>query len=263
MGTIMRAQDEFDSLGHEHEQKTRKASVSKRKTLDWLLKGFEVVLASEMGNDRYTEMESGKLKEVSGKLLNLIPYTIHPYDIKDLAVELQRYDDSDNYSFGNVSGAYLNACIQKCKDRDIELPVRDYSESPIYIGEDNDGKNILVNGDVGYRAGFKMRKGKLEIEGNADDVLGGEMTGGTIVVEGDAFGSTGCAMRGGLIVVRGDLGYFESCREAGQGMTGGEIRLYGNTKDDIYEIFGISVPKGGNIYWKDKPIVADGRFIDP
>ena len=262
MTSTMRAADEFDKLKREQEQETRVPKLKRRKTLDWLVNGFEVVLLSQGDHDP-PEADTGRLKEVSEKLIALLSGKIRSYDIKDLAVLLKQYDNDEcPHALEAPAGAYLNECIRRCRDKIIELPIRDYSVAPDYIGSENDGKEIIVHGSVGWSAGSKMLGGKLTIRGNAGDVLGLNMEKGTIIVDGDAYGSVGFGMQGGLIVVKGKIKSFEDACEVGVEMTGGEVHVHGCTREEIYSYI-VDGTEGANIYWRDEPIVLNGRFVEP
>jgi formylmethanofuran dehydrogenase subunit C len=112
---------------------------------------------------------------------------------------------------------------------------------------------IIVEGDVGARAGRNMRGGRLEIKGDAGDHLatgmkGGVvhvtgsaadgvgalspglrfgMTGGTVVIDGNVGTRAGDRMRRGLILVRGMTG-----AAAGSRMVGGTIVAEGGLGAD-------------------------------
>ncbi|MBV8458501.1 MAG: formylmethanofuran dehydrogenase subunit C [Acetobacteraceae bacterium] len=72
---------------------------------------------------------------------------------------------------------------------------------------------IRVTGDVGLRAGHRMRGGKLAIEGDAGPFAASGLRGGQIAISGNAgpflaapgVGEQG-GMRGGSVVVRGNAG---------------------------------------------------------
>ena len=63
------------------------------------------------------------------------------------------------------------------------------------------GGIVIVNGNVGARAGDQMRRGMVLVGGNAGDYLGSRMSGGTIVVIGDASSNAGFAMKRGTLVL--------------------------------------------------------------
>ncbi|TMJ53090.1 MAG: formylmethanofuran dehydrogenase subunit C, partial [Alphaproteobacteria bacterium] len=78
------------------------------------------------------------------------------------------------------------------------------------IGQDMDGGEIRVEGDVGIRAGRGMRGGRLAIEGGAGAWAASGMRGGHVEISGTAGERLGgplpgetAGMRGGVVVVRG------------------------------------------------------------
>ena len=73
------------------------------------------------------------------------------------------------------------------------------------------GGKITVNGDACQWAGASMKKGLLEIHGNAGDYLASPyrgstegMKGGKIVVDGDVGSDSGAYLHGGLIKIKGN-----------------------------------------------------------
>lgn len=79
------------------------------------------------------------------------------------------------------------------------------------------GGAVVVSGNVGDRAGDRMRRGVLLIEGNAGDLCASRMVAGTIAVAGTPGTAPGFAMRRGTVLLRqapGALGpTFADCGE--------------------------------------------------
>jgi formylmethanofuran dehydrogenase subunit C len=99
------------------------------------------------------------------------------------------------------------------------------------VGQDMDGGEILVEGDVGIQAGRGIRGGRLAIEGSAGGWTASGMSGGCIEISGAAGDRLGgplpgetAGMRGGIVVVRGKAG-----DRAGDRMRRGTIIIEGNT----------------------------------
>lgn len=63
------------------------------------------------------------------------------------------------------------------------------------------GGTILVQGDVGERAGDHMRRGNILVEGNVGDYCGSRMLAGTIAVMGQTGKHLGYAMRRGTLLL--------------------------------------------------------------
>jgi len=98
------------------------------------------------------------------------------------------------------------------------------------IGQDMDGGEIRVEGDVGIRAGRGMRGGRLAIEGSAGAWAASGMRGGHVEISGTAGERLGgplpgetAGMRGGVVVVRGKAG-----DRAGDRLRRGTIIIEGN-----------------------------------
>ena len=100
------------------------------------------------------------------------------------------------------------------------------------VGEGMSTGEIVVNGDIGSFAGYKMRGSKITVKGNAGSWLGAQMAGGTIEVFGNAGDHIGAALRGlrrgkgmskGMIIVHGNAG-----AEVGAGMVKGTIIIEGS-----------------------------------
>ena len=83
--------------------------------------------------------------------------------------------------------------------------------------------------------GWKLRSGRIRVEGPAGMHLGAEMTGGEIVAQGNAADWVGAEMRGGRIRVHGDAGHLVGAvyRGGRRGMTGGEILIDGSAGNEI------------------------------
>lgn len=97
------------------------------------------------------------------------------------------------------------------------------------IGHEMAGGEIVVEGDVGARAGRLMSNGRLTIHGNVGPWAASCMKGGTIEILGNAGDRLGgpvagerAGMRGGVVVVRGDVG-----ERAGDRMRRGAIVVEG------------------------------------
>lgn len=93
---------------------------------------------------------------------------------------------------------------------------------------------VLVDGNVGDRAGQSMRGGILIVRGSAGERVGGAepqnkrgMTGGEIVIFGHAGAAAGHAMRRGLLAVGGNCG-----AAAGFSVIAGTILVLGNLGAD-------------------------------
>lgn len=247
------------------------------------LKTFETWLAES--NARSNEIENYKS----------MPMPKTQKEVQELISAIENripYDDGSLHSYlaYNDSGAFFTYCLNKlCEDYSVEitkpfgcLAIDNASKNWIIhgnaggnLGSRMQGGEITVYGNIGKYCAHEMKGGKLLIEGNADEQLGGAMEGGEIVLKGDAGYGLGTHMRGGKITVLGNVK-----GRIGINMGGGEIHLNGNFKLDedildpnkrlrtdgpeiaaLYRILFGGVT-GGDIYYKEKLIVKDGRLIE-
>ena len=81
------------------------------------------------------------------------------------------------------------------------------------IGQEMNGGEIVVEGDVGARVGRLMKSGRLTVRGSTGPWAASGMKGGTIEIFGDAGDRLGgpvagevAGMRGGVVVVHGRAG---------------------------------------------------------
>ena len=59
---------------------------------------------------------------------------------------------------------------------------------------------VIIDGNLGARAGDKMRRGLILVRGKTGDVAGSRMVGGTIVAEGGFGANAGQLMRRGTLI---------------------------------------------------------------
>ena len=102
-----------------------------------------------------------------------------------------------------------------------------------YIGKDNLGGSITIEGDAGAYLGFGMKSGSITVTGNAGLYAACEMKNGYLEIAGNAGDFLGAAlpgnkmgMKGGIILVKGDVG-----ERAGDHMRRGTILIEGNAGD--------------------------------
>jgi formylmethanofuran dehydrogenase subunit C len=102
-----------------------------------------------------------------------------------------------------------------------------------FLGDGMERGVIRVEGDVGLRAGRRMRGGEIEVGGNAGPWLGSQMSGGRIRISGNAGDCVGgpisgelAGMSGGLILIGGKAG-----SQTGERMRRGMIVVVGVSGD--------------------------------
>jgi formylmethanofuran dehydrogenase subunit C len=93
------------------------------------------------------------------------------------------------------------------------------------------GGRLAISGSAGYAVATAMSDGEIRIGGTAGEALGGAlpgerigMRGGTVIFDGDAASGVGDRMRRGIIVVGGSAGSFCGARmAAGSIVVGGTM----------------------------------------
>jgi len=134
------------------------------------------------------------------------------------------------------------------------------------VGEGMSFGEILVSGNLGSFAGYKMRGGKITVKGNVGGWLGAHMVKGTIEVFGDAGDHVGASLRGlrkgkgmsgGLIVIHGNAG-----AEVGAGMVKGTIIVEGNCGPlPGYAMMGGNILIKGNCPGKAGARMTGGKIV--
>ena len=164
-------------------------------------------------------------------------------DVEKFSIALVQFQDENGFS--RKAGLFLSALINNGKDQDYVIHTRHLTVPIIDIGERNT-KNLVIDGDIRYGVGERMKSGKIILKGNTWDNVGSDMEGGEIIVEGDAAAAadgTGPYMKGGSILVKGDAGW-----SVGYGMTGGTIRIEGDLISEKDMVNGVGIKmEGGSI----------------
>jgi formylmethanofuran dehydrogenase subunit C len=80
------------------------------------------------------------------------------------------------------------------------------------------------------RVGWQMAGGRLQVEGDVGDYVGGGMRSGELLVGGGARALAACEMAGGLLTIGGDIGDFAASTLPGSmdGMRGGTLIVRGS-----------------------------------
>lgn len=90
---------------------------------------------------------------------------------------------------------------------------------------------LVFEGDLSRcdRIGWQLQAGRIEVHGDAGDLVGTGMGGGEIVVNGSAGLLAGCEMQGGRLTVLGDVGDFAAAPLPGsmEGVKGGVLLVHG------------------------------------
>jgi formylmethanofuran dehydrogenase subunit C len=157
-------------------------------------------------------------------------------DIEKFSVALGEYAGSDD--FPGRAGYFLSCLINNGQDGDYTIHTNQIhdKEGIHFIGLRNT-KNITVIGAAMHFAGFRMRGGRLIVEGNVYWSVGDGMENGEIIVNGFGGYYAGSGMNGGLLAINGSVS-----GNAGNKMRGGHILI----RDDAGEDLG-KYMKGGKI----------------
>ena len=162
-----------------------------------------------------------------------------PEDITQFSCELSQ----TNLLFPKIDGLFLSHLIndhyKKTKYDGIYSIITEHLEISLdYLGYENDGATIHIEGNCGESAGQKMHSGHLHIKETAEIGLGHSMKNGTILVK-NAIQTCGYGMENGTITIQNNAGTF-----IGKEMRGGSIYI-----GESYESISIS-KRGGKIYYK-------------
>ncbi len=180
----------------------------------------------------YNEMDSAKdsgikFLELSDKLKTM-KYSAE--DVQNFSIVLAEFQEE--HRFETKAGFFLSALINSGSDKSYTIFTDHLGTRISALGNQND-KNIIVIGDVGYSVGINMKNGSMLIRGNAGNWVGAGMTGGKIIVEGNAGEEVGYRMEGGTIEVMGNAG-----DKLGFIMFNGRIIIHGNIGTSVgYEMY--------------------------
>jgi formylmethanofuran dehydrogenase subunit C len=116
-----------------------------------------------------------------------------------------------------------------------QVRIEDACDRLDLVGHGMTGGEIIIDGDVGIKAGRSMSGGRLIIHGNAGPWAASRMTAGYLEITGAAGDRLGgplpgeiAGMRGGVVMVRGDVG-----ERAGDRMRRGSIIVEGNAGSHV------------------------------
>jgi len=237
----------FGRFKDEDEKAVRAAGVKKDPMLERLMDEWR---AAQWGAyvDRYAERVELPLE---------VRCTAREVETFSLALTELRHEKD----FRNKAGGFLNALVRNGTDESYVIHTR-HLDVKINGIVPHDGKEIIVEGDIGDRIGEYMESGYIVVRGNAGNATGLFMLGGGITIEGNAGGELGRYMEGGVIIVGGNAGNGAGYSMSGglmmiggdaggafcEGMSGGEARVLGGIKN-----FGFT--HLGDIYHK-------GRLLD-
>jgi len=204
----------FEDLDSEDFEREESLEVKMNPVVKEMLEGFEKGIEEINGlhyEKRSSSLEAYKIFEQH------IPATYTANDITLCSIAINKYQNKEQ--FNKRAGLYLSALINHCKEKDITLQ----TPTPLsFLGYQNNGKNITIIGDTGFRTGFFMNSGTITVHGNARDETGACLKGGVLNVQGDTGDYTGMYMNVGTINVAGKTG-----KATGYDMGSGTINVGG------------------------------------
>lgn len=211
---IVRVGDLFGGLNPESEQsRDREFEVKQNQELENIIKSFGLKnYRGTSPNDEYNYWMKS-LGEFSSKSIEVFSTLIDNYQHIDRP--------------GQFLGTYISALINKSKDKEFRIQLRNLKTFVEFLGYENNGKSIVINGNTG-NVGHEMRDGK-------------------IVVNGDCNSFAGYRMEGGIIKITG------YCHLPGYQMISGSIYFEGDYGGVYKKI------SGGNIFQNKKPIILNGQ----
>jgi len=169
--TQLKYGDLFDSLEREKEQEIRKIKVYKDKDLESLCKNYEKWLEfpdrlAYNVNNLYLRAKKLKQKLTSSQITNF-------------SILLQKYQDHKYFS---RSGIFISYLINESEEEKFSIITTGLEKLLNHIGLYNK-KNIVINGDVGYGVGSRIKSGEIHVDGDIEE-LSNHISGGNIYHKG-------------------------------------------------------------------------------
>lgn len=241
----LKGEDLFDALDPESRQeKDRNFEVHENALLKEICNNYEEWVQSQpFFNQPFFRNLFPEVKEYKSAL-KLFKDKYSAVEILEFVTHLPFYEK--RLPLFDRAGIFISALINNSPDIQFYLNFSCLKEKLDYVGYRN-LKEIMIIGDLGNKAGYEMKSGKIFITGNAGDRIGKGMLGGEITIDGRVGESVGYNMMGGKIIVKGNTGdnVGSHMRDwmGGREMRCPEIIIEGNAGENI----GIGT-KGGKIY---------------
>ena len=222
--------DLLDKLGKENKSEVKQIKIQNNSALEEIIFAYKKELNSLQ--DKYD------LHSLQKRFESILPKDYTAKDITYFSKIVYNYQD--NKHFGLLTGIYLSALINNCKEDNFFLDLNNLNLGLEYVGSENckeitvnggvnsvgylmfDG-SIIVNGDVNYGCiGSYMQKGKIIVNGNVNCGLIGFKMGldGEIIINGHIRGIIGIHLDGGTIRINGEWDY---CKKDEQNVGWGTI----------------------------------------
>jgi formylmethanofuran dehydrogenase subunit C len=120
---------------------------------------------------------------------------------------------------------------------------------------------LVLEGDLRRcdRIGWQLARGRIQVHGDAGDLVGGGMTGGEIDVRGRVGVLAACEMSGGSLRIAGHAGDFAAAALPGSmdGMRGGTLVVQGQAGDR----FGDRMRRGTAVVFGDAGDFVGSRMV--
>ena len=162
--------DLFDRLKPEKEQEPdRKPEIKSNPNLEYLVGEYQEFIKKATDYKEAKKLyDQLNFKDISSK------------DIELFSIVLEKHQQSGNFRH---SGIYLSRAINNSADKEFVVHTN-YLDSLIsFLGYENNGKIITINGNAGNGVGWFMKNGAITINGNAGDTVGYYMNGGNIYLK--------------------------------------------------------------------------------
>ena len=162
--------DLFDRLKPEKEQEPdRKPEIKSNPNLEYLVGEYQEFIKKATYYEEAKKLcDQLNFKDISSK------------DIEMFSIVLGKHQQSRNFRY---SGIYLSRAINNSADKEFVVHTN-YLDSLIsFLGYENNGKIITINGNAGNGVGWFMKNGAITINGNAGDTVGYYMNGGNIYLK--------------------------------------------------------------------------------
>ena len=163
-----------------------------------------IVYANSLTSERSYKSASSKLERLN--------FALNDVSIFAGLINSESFSDKANYW---TAGLFISAAINKVikEDDTVTLGFPSLGCPADCVGYRLKQGKIALQGNAGDYVGELMSGGEITIQGNAGYYVGYNMSGGHIIVQGNAGGHLGTYMSGGVIDIEGQIGSIsESCR---------------------------------------------------
>ncbi len=162
------------------------------------------------------------------------------YSQEDITAFCSRLGEFDTKEMPEWGGIFLTMLVtEHYKKTKSEMPyiiITAHLEKMLdFLGENNNGADIFIDGNCGDYAGYEMSYGTIKIRGNANHFLGGRMNGGKLSLDGNAGSDAGFSIKKGEIHIQGEcecLGVGK--RKSSKYVTWDYTHLHKNSKGKIF-----------------------------